>query len=156
MPLDEQTMQANLALISGRKELCVPDALNAHGSRQRPTRRQTGRQWAGRSRRGLAPLFVRIGPVALSLGSVLLISFMAILYLAQLGQVVATNQQIQDLRSQQAVLQRENNDLVNTIAQERSPASIAARARRMGLIPADPQGVQVMVVQGAQGNREQP
>lgn len=81
---------------------------------------------------------------------------MAILYLAQLGQVVATNQQIQELRNQQAILQRENNDLVNTIAQEQSPAYIAARARRMGLIPADPQGVQVMVVQGVQGNREQP
>jgi cell division protein FtsL len=81
---------------------------------------------------------------------------MAILYLAQLGQAVATNQQIQDLRSQQAVLQRENNDLVNSIAQEQSPASIAARARKMGLVPANPQGVQVILIRGTQGNREQP
>jgi cell division protein FtsL len=81
---------------------------------------------------------------------------MAILYLSQLGQVVATNQQIQDLRSQQAALLRENNDLVNTIAQEQSPAYIAARATKMGLVPADPHRVQVIIIQGSQGNREQP
>jgi len=81
---------------------------------------------------------------------------MAILYLAQLGQAVATNQQIQDLRNQQAVLQRENNDLVNSIAQEQSPAYIVARARKMGLVPANAQGVQVIVIQGTQGNRQQP
>jgi cell division protein FtsL len=81
---------------------------------------------------------------------------MAILYLSQLGQVVATNQQIQDLRSQQAALQRENNDLVNTIAQEQSPAYIATRAKKMGLVPADPQRVLVLAIQGTQGNREQP
>jgi cell division protein FtsL len=81
---------------------------------------------------------------------------MAIVYLAQLGQAVATNQQIQDLRSQQVVLQRENNDLVNSIAQEQSPASIAARARKMGLLPSSAQGVQIIVIQGTQGNREQP
>lgn len=118
--------------------------------------RLTGGRSASRSRRELTPLFLRIGPVALCLCSVLLISFMAILYLAQLGQAVATNQQIQDLRSQQAVLQRENNDLVNSIAQEQSPASIAARARKMGLVPANPQGVQVILIRGTQGNREQP
>jgi len=119
-------------------------------------RRQAGRWWAAGGRRRLAPLLLRIGPVALCLCSVLLISLMAILYLAQLGQAVTTNQQIQDLRSQQVELQRENNDLVNTIAQEQSPAYIADRARRMGLVPANPQGVQVIVVQGTQGNREQP
>jgi cell division protein FtsL len=119
-------------------------------------RRLAGRWWAAGGRRRLAPLFLRIGPVALCLCSVLLISLMAILYLAQLGQAVTTNQQIQDLRNRQVELQRENNDLVNTIAQEQSPAYIADRARRMGLVPANPQGVQVIVVQGTQGNREQP
>lgn len=135
-----------------------------HGQRTSHTRKRqthvahrlTGERRAGRSSRTSAPLFLRIGPVALCLCSVLLISFMAILYLAQLGQAVATNQQIQDLRNQQAVLQRENSDLVNSIAQEQSPAYIAARARKMGLSPANPQGVQVIVVQGAQGNRQQP
>ncbi len=128
-----------------------------NGLRQgRGARRPTGRWWAVSGRRRLAPFFLRIGPVALCLGSVLLISLMAILYLSQLGQAVTTNQQIQDLRAQQVELQRENNDLVNTIAQEQSPAYIAARARRMGLVPANPQGVQVIVVQGTQGNREQP
>lgn len=128
-----------------------------NGSRQtHRAPRSTGGGLAGRSQPGLTPLFLRIGPVALCLCSVLLISLMAILYLSQLGQVVATNQQIQDLRSQQAALQRENNDLVNTIAQEQSPAYIATRAKKMGLVPADPQRVLVLAIQGTQGNREQP
>lgn len=116
------------------------------------TRRWPGVSWAARGRRQLS----RIGPVALCLCSVLLMSLMAILYLSQLGQAVTTNQQIQDLRNQQAALQRQNKDLVNTIAQEQSPAYIAAQARKMGLAPADPRNVRVIVIQGTQGNRHQP
>ncbi|HEY1350260.1 MAG TPA: septum formation initiator family protein [Ktedonobacteraceae bacterium] len=130
---------------------------SGNGSRQtHRAPRATGGRWASNSHDRLTPLFLRLGPVALCLCSVLLISLMAILYLSQLGQVVATNQQIQDLRSQQAALLRENNDLVNTIAQEQSPAYIAARATKMGLVPADPHRVQVIIIQGSQGNREQP
>lgn len=99
-----------------------------------------------RHRRQLHPLFFRMGPVALSICSVLLISLMAILYLSQLGQAVTTNQRIQDLRTQQAALQRQNHDLVNTVAQEQSPAYIAARARAMGLAPTNQQNVRVVVI----------
>jgi cell division protein FtsL len=116
------------------------------------TSRWSGGAWTARGRRQLS----RIGPVALCLCSVLLISLMAILYLSQLGQAVTTNQQIQDLRNQQTALQRQNNDLVNTIAQEQSPAYIAAQARKMGLTPANPQNVRVIVVPGTQGNQKQP
>jgi hypothetical protein len=50
------------------------------------------------------------------------------------------------LHRQQAVLQRENQDLVNTIAQEQSPAYIAEHAKSLGLVPADPKTVHVIVV----------
>lgn len=111
-----------------------------------------------RRRRQLNSFFFRMGPVTLSICSVLLISLMAILYLSQLGQAVTTNQQIQDLRAQQAVLQRQNHDLVNTVAQERSPAYIAERARAMGLAPANQQNAHVVVIPHikAQPNGEQP
>ena len=101
---------------------------------------------AAKRRRQLHPFFYRIGPVTLSVCSVLLIGLMAILYLSQLGQAVNSNQQIQDLRQQQATMQRENQDLVNTIAQEESPAYIVGHARAMGLIPADPKTIQILVV----------
>lgn len=101
---------------------------------------------AAKRRRQLHPFFFRIGPVALSIGSVLLISLMAVLYLSQLGQAVAANQQIQDMRRQQAMLQREDQELLYVIAQERSPVSIAEHAKSMGLIPADPRIVKVLVV----------
>jgi cell division protein FtsB len=101
---------------------------------------------AAKQRRQLHPFFFRMGPVALSISSVLLIGLMAILYLTQLGQAVAANQKLQDLHKQQITLQRQNQDLTNVIAQEQSPAYIAEHARTQGLVPADPKTVQVLVI----------
>ncbi len=101
---------------------------------------------AAKRRRQLYPFFFSIGPVTLSIISVALIGLMAILYLSQVGQAVAANQKLQDLRAEQAILQRENQDLANTIAQEQSPGYIAIHARAMGLTPADPNTVQIIVV----------
>lgn len=101
---------------------------------------------AAKRRRHLHPFFYRIGPGTLSVCSVLLIGLMAILYLSQLGQAVNANQQIQDSHQRQATLQRENQDLVNTIAQEESPAYIIAHAKAMGLVPANPTAIQILVV----------
>ncbi len=105
---------------------------------------------AAKQRRQLYPFFFHMGPVALCITSVLLIGLMAVLYLSQIGQAVSVNQQIQDLRIRQADLQRQNQDLSYTIAQERSPAYIANRARKQGLAPADPKSVQIVVVPNLQ------
>ena len=99
---------------------------------------------AAKRRRQLHPFLFSMGPVALSISSVLLISLMAILYLSQLGQAVAANQKLQDIHTREVTLQRENQDLVNVIAQEQSPEYIAEHAK--GLVPADPKSVQVVVV----------
>ena len=101
---------------------------------------------AAKRRRQLYPFLFSMGPVALSISSVLLISLMAILYLSQLGQAVAANQKLQDIHTQQVTLQRENQDLVNVIAQEQSPQFIAQHAKSLGLVPADPKTLQVLVV----------
>ena len=97
-------------------------------------------------RRQLHPFFFRMGPVALCITSVLLIGLMAVLYLTQVGQAVATNQQLQTIQAQQDTLQRQNQDLVNTISQEQSPGYIADRAKHMGLIPLNPVNVQIIKV----------
>ena len=109
-------------------------------------RRQPVRLLQAIRRRQLPPFLFRMGPIALSMCSVLLISLMAILYLSQLGQAVTTNQQLQDLRTRQATLERQNNDLLNTVAQEQSPAYIAARAVAMGLAPANTQNAHVVTI----------
>lgn len=114
------------------------------GSRARRARGLSDQAWLISSRGHLPLLFSRIGPVTLSICSVLLMSLMAILYLYQQGQAVTTNQQIQTLRNQQTVLQRQNDDLVNTIATEQSPEYIAAFATKMGLAPANAQNVQTV------------
>ena len=101
---------------------------------------------AAKRRRQLHPFLFSMGPVALSISSVLLISLMAILYLSQLGQAVAANQKLQDIHTQQVTVQRENQDLVNVIAQEQSPQYIAQHAKSLGLVPADPKTLQVLIV----------
>jgi hypothetical protein len=101
---------------------------------------------AAKRRRQLHPFFFRMGPASLSISSVLLIGLMAVLYLSQLGQAVAANQRLQDIHTQQAILQRQDQDLVNDISQEQSPAYIAVHAKSMGLVPADSKTVQVVVV----------
>jgi cell division protein FtsB len=101
---------------------------------------------AAKRRRQLHPFFYRIGPVALSICSVLLIGLMAVLYLSQLGQAVTANQQIQQFHRQQTVLQRENQDLLYTIAHEESPGYIAEQAKSLGLVPDDSKAVITVVV----------
>ncbi len=101
---------------------------------------------AAKRRRQLYPFLFRIGLVALSICSVLLIGLMAVLYLSQLGQAVTANQQIQQFHNQQTILQRENQDLLYTIAHEESPAYIAEHAKSLGLVPADSKAVIIVVV----------
>jgi len=108
---------------------------------------------AAKRRRQLYPFLFSMGPVALSICSVLLIGLMAVLYLTEVGQAVAANQQLQDIQTQQVTLQRQNQDLVNVIAQEQSPAYVAEHAKSLGLVPADPKTVQTLVVKNLEPMR---
>jgi hypothetical protein len=101
---------------------------------------------AAKRRRQLYPFFFAMGPVALSITSVLLIGLMAVLYLSQVGQAVAENQALQDTRNQQMLVERQNQDFAYTLAQEQSPAYIAEHAKALGLVPADPKVVQIIIV----------
>ncbi len=99
-----------------------------------------------RRRRQLYPFIFSMGPVALCITSVLLIGLMAVFYLSQVNQAIAANQQLQDITAQQATLNRQNQDLVETIATEQSPEFIAENAHKLGLVLADPQKVQILIV----------
>jgi hypothetical protein len=105
---------------------------------------------AARRARQRRPFFFQMGPAALSITSVLLIGLMAVLYLGQVGQAAVANQQLQEIRSEQATLQRENQDLSQTIAIERSPDYITAQAKKAGLIPEDPGSVNIIQIPGLQ------
>jgi cell division protein FtsL len=91
-----------------------------------------------------------MGPVALSITSVLLIGLMAVLYLSQVGQAAVANQQLQEIQSEQTTLQRQNQDLSQTIAIERSPAYIATQAAKAGLVPENPNNVKIIQIPGLQ------
>jgi len=106
--------------------------------------------FAAKRRHQLRPFFFHMGPAALSITSVLLIALMAVLYLAQVGQSAVANQQLQQIRNQQTTLQRENQDLAQTIAIERSPAYISDQAKKAGLVPADPAHVNVVKIPNLQ------
>lgn len=101
---------------------------------------------AAKRRRQLHPFFFRVGPVTLSICSVLLIGLMAVLYLSQVNQAVTANQEIQQFQRQQVILQRENQELLYTIAQEESPTYIAEHGKSLGLVPTDPKTVTILVV----------
>ena len=101
---------------------------------------------AARRRRQLYPFLFSMGPVALSICSVLLIGLMAVLYLTEVGQAVSANQQLQDIQAQEVTFQRQDQELVNVVAQEQSPAYIAEQAKSLGLVPADPKHVQTIVI----------
>ncbi|GAC1359991.1 MAG: hypothetical protein NVS2B12_04620 [Ktedonobacteraceae bacterium] len=103
-----------------------------------------------RRRRQLRPFLFHMGPGALCIASVLLMALMAVLYLSQQGQAVAANQNLQDTRNSQAQLQRQKQDLLDTIARERSPAYITEQAQKLGLVPADPKHIRIVKVQNLQ------
>ncbi|OLC59358.1 MAG: hypothetical protein AUH89_06225 [Ktedonobacter sp. 13_1_40CM_4_52_4] len=109
---------------------------------------------AAKRRRQLHPFFFSMGPVALCISSTLLIGLMAILYLTQLGQAVTANQRMQDYQAQQAILRRQNQDLVYVVSQEQSPQYIAGAAKALGLVPADPKAVHMLIVKDLEHIRE--
>jgi cell division protein FtsL len=101
-------------------------------------------------RQRLQPFSLHLGPASLYIISVFLIGLMAVLYLSQMSQAVAANQNLQDIRSEQADLSRQDQDLVATIANEQSPGYIAKQATLQGLVPADPSKVWVVAVHNLQ------
>ena len=106
----------------------------------------------GRQRR---PFFFHMGPVALSITSVLLIGLMAVLYLSQVEQAAVANQQLQEIRSEQTTLQREDQDLSQTIAIERFLLYISTQAAKAGLVPENPSDVKIIQIPGLQPLPEQ-
>ena len=100
-------------------------------------------------------LFLNMGPVALCVISVLLIGLMAVLYLSQVGQGVDTNRQLQQIRQEQSSLTRQNQDLMEQLAEEQSPAYIVKHAQQQGLQPADPKNVHTIIVPNLQPNPDQ-
>lgn len=106
--------------------------------------------FSGKRRRQLRPFLFQMGPAALMITGVLLVGLMAVLYLGQLGQAAVSNQQLQAIRSEQSRLQRENQDLSQAIAIERSPAYLADHAKKAGMVPVDTKRVTVIKIQNLQ------
>jgi hypothetical protein len=62
------------------------------------------------------------------------------------GQIVTANHQLQSIRNEQAALERQNQDLVDILTQEQSPAFIVEQAQKMGLVPVDPKHLWIIQV----------
>jgi cell division protein FtsL len=102
------------------------------------------------------PLFLSMGPVALCVTSVMLMGLMAVLYLSQVGQAVDTNRELEQIRQEQSSLTRQNQDLVELLAEEQSPGYIIKHAREQGLQPADPKNVHIIFIPDLQPIPDQP
>jgi cell division protein FtsL len=119
--------------------------------------RPLAERWSSALRKRPKPrsLFLNMGPVALCVTSVVLIGLMAILYLSQVGQAVDTNRQLEQIRQQQSLLMRQNQDLSEQLAEEQSPEYIAKHAQQQGLQPADPKNVHTVVIPNLQPQPDQ-
>ncbi len=105
---------------------------------------------AARLRR-LSPLLVRMGPVTLTLSCLALIGLVAMVYLGQVGAATAANARLLALQQEHALLVREDEALHARLGAAQSPAYIDRRARELGLEPAPPGSIQVIVVPGVGG-----
>jgi Septum formation initiator. len=139
---------------SAPNELPVRPAARAHvspGCQALPGRQELQeRHQRSSARYRVRPFALPMGPVTLTICSILLIGLMAVLYISQQAQAVSANQQLQSMRNEQNQLTRQNQDLTDQIATEQSPAHIAAQATHMGLVPADPAHVQVIKIHNLQ------
>ena len=70
------------------------------------------------------------------------------LYLNQVAGVAVANARLRSLQSEQTRLQRQDAALHQQLGALTSPATIAQKARAMGLEPGDPAAVVVITVEG--------
>ena len=103
---------------------------------------------AARERRRLAASIYHLGPLPLGIIGAILISLLALLYLNEVGLATQANQRLQQLASDQAQLQRDNQYLRQQQGIFQSPGYIENRARQMGMEPADPSTVHTIVIAG--------
>jgi hypothetical protein len=101
--------------------------------------------------RQFSPLLVRMGPVTLTLSCLALIGLVAMVYLGQVGAATAANAHLLALQQEHMLLVREDQALHERLGVAQSPAYIERRARELGLEPAPPGSIQVIVVPGEGG-----
>ncbi len=99
-------------------------------------------------KRQLAASVYRLKPLPLGILGAMLISLLALLYLNEVGLAIQANQRLQQLASEQAQLQRENQYLRQQEGELQSPIYIENRAKQMGMVPADPNKVHIIVIPG--------
>ena len=115
----------------------------------RRVRAPNGARALARGRRGrVVPLLPRIGPVTQTLGCMLLIGLLALLYLSRVAAVSAANQRLQTLQAEQTQLLRQDQLAHQQLGQAQSPAYIRRRAGELGLVPAPPGTVEVIAAPG--------
>ena len=85
------------------------------------------------------------GPVTLTLGCLLLIGALALLYLGQVSAVASANGRWQALQAEQTRLLRADQEAQARLANAQSPAHIEQRARALGMVAAPPGAITIIV-----------
>jgi hypothetical protein len=84
--------------------------------------------------------------VPLLFSCLLALGLMSLLYLWQVAAATSASSDLQRLQGQQTELQRQDAALHAELGEARSPAYIEAKARAMGLAPADSDQIVIMMV----------
>ncbi len=104
---------------------------------------------AARARRLLASSLYRLRPLPLAVVGAMLISLLALLYLNEVGLATQARLRLQELATQQTQLQQQNQRLLQQQGRLQSPAYIENQAKQMGMVPADPSQVQIILIPGS-------
>ena len=94
----------------------------------------------------LLPFRLRLGPVTITLICLVVIGLLALAYLGQVASVASANLRLQDLQAQQDLLRREDEAAHARLGTAQNPEFIRKRAGELGLVPAPPDSVQVIVL----------
>jgi hypothetical protein len=94
----------------------------------------------------LLPFRLRLGPVTVSLICLVVVGLLALAYLGQVASVSRANQRLQALQAQQDLLRREDEAAHARLGAAQNPEFIRKRAGELGLVPAPPENVQVIVL----------
>ena len=101
-----------------------------------------------RIRRRLSESLFRLGPIPLGIMGAILISLLALLYLNEVSLANQARLHLQQLATQQTQLQQQNQELLQQQGIFQSPAYIEGQAKRMGMVPEDPNQVITITIPG--------
>lgn len=100
-----------------------------------------------------APWRVQVQWVLMFLLALIMVAFIAAIYLSVSARAATTGRDIQGIQSDMEDIERDNADLETQLAQLTSASQMQNRAKQMGFVPIDPGSETYLVIPGYAGRQ---